>query len=452
MSSSLDEMREAVVKVLPATLEDLKTLVAIPSVGAQPEHAADLARSADTVAEWFRLAGSPDVQIVQQGGGPAVLAHFPGPEGAPTVCLYSHHDVQPSGDEQLWTSSPWQPTERDGRLYGRGAADDKGGVGVHLAALRAFDGKPPVNVTVLIEGEEEMGSPTLATILDAHRDELAADVYVVADCGNWQEGLPTFTTSLRGVVDCVVEVRTLDHGLHSGEYGGLVPDALTSLCRLLATLHDEQGNVAVAGLVSGTAAQQLDYPEDAIRAETGILDGVQLIGSGSPVDRIWAKPSVSVIGLDTTPIASSSNTLIPSARARVSLRLAPGDTPENGRDRLIEHLTSHAPFGAQVLCENREAAAPSLIPFSGPVAEVARGAFRDAYGVEPVLGGTGGSIGMVADFQRIFPDATVLCTAVADPACRMHSNNESLSLSDWRKAALAEALLLARLGEQETSS
>ncbi|WP_091970390.1 dipeptidase [Propionibacterium cyclohexanicum] len=436
---------DAVHAALPQTLDDLRDMISIASVSSQAQHGEDVNRMADTLVGLIKLLGWDDVRLIQAGGKPAVLAHWPAPEGKPTVCLYSHYDVQPTGEVALWQTEPFVAVQRGERLYGRGTADDKGGLGLHLAALRAFDGKPPVGVTLLFEGEEEIGSPTLDALLAAHRDELEADAYLICDCGNWDVGQPAFTTSLRGVVDCVVEVRSLDHAIHSGEYGGVVPDALTALCRLLATLHDERGNVAVKGLVSGRAAEQLDYPEERLRAETGLLEGVQFIGDDSPVDRMWMKPSLSIIGLDTTPIALSSNVLIASARARISLRIAPGDTQENARDRLFEHLRVNAPWGVQVNCSNAEANNPSQLPFEGPICEQAFSAYTRAWGVEPVLTGTGGSIGMIASFQQAFPQATILGTAVSDPHSRMHGIDESLHLGDWSKGAIAEALLLDRL-------
>ena len=247
----MTELARAVRDLMPGVRADLEALVAIPSISADPERAGDLRASADTVAALLTRAGCPEVEVVGAGGGPAVLGRFPAPPGMPTICLYAHHDVQPTGDEAQWTTLPFRPTERGGRLYGRGSSDDKGGFAVHLAALRAFGGRPPVGVTVFVEGEEEIGSPTLSRILADHHDRLLADVYVIADSGNWGVGEPAFTTTLRGLADCIVEVRTLDHAVHSGAYGGVAPDALTALCRLLATLHDEQGNVAIAGLHHG---------------------------------------------------------------------------------------------------------------------------------------------------------------------------------------------------------
>jgi acetylornithine deacetylase/succinyl-diaminopimelate desuccinylase-like protein len=333
---------------LPGVLADLKELVAIESVSADPARAAEVQRSAERVVKLLSDLRCPDVRVVRAGeGAPAVIGRFPAPEGKPTVCLYAHHDVQPEGDPKGWRTQPFVATELEGRLYGRGTADDKGGFAVHLAALRVFGGKPPVGVTVFVEGEEEIGSPTLPQLLDEHHDELAADVFVITDSINWAVGQPAFTTSLRGVVACTVEVRTLDHGLHSGVYGGVVPDALTALCRLLATLHDDQGNVAVAGFASAPAPD-LEYPEDRLREESGILDGVDWIGSGSFVARMWCKPSMSVIALDATPVDKASNTLIPSARAKISARVAPGDDPAKALAALIKHLEDRAPWSAHV--------------------------------------------------------------------------------------------------------
>jgi len=367
----------------------------------------------------------------------------------PTVCLYAHHDVQPEGDPADWRTPPFRATEQDGRLYGRGVADDKGGFAVHLAALRAFDGKPPVGVTVFVEGDEEIGSPTLAQLLERHRDELAADVFVITDSINWALGQPAFTTSLRGLAGCTVEVRTLDHALHSGAYGGVVPDALTALCRLLATLHDDQGNVAVAGLGS-IPGPALEYPAARLRAESGVLDGVEWIGSGSLVERLWCKPSISVIALDATRVDQASNTLIPVARAKIGARIAPGDDAGTALAALTRHLNDHAPWGAQVTVSGTETSESSMIDFVGPYAAAARTAYAEAWGVQPVFIGQGGTIPMVAELNDAFPDATIMVTAVADPDSRAHGSNESLHLGDFAVACLAETLMLdafAQLGK-----
>jgi acetylornithine deacetylase/succinyl-diaminopimelate desuccinylase-like protein len=435
-------LHEVVRDLLPGVLTDLKDLVAIESISADPARSGELERSALAIVRLLVDAGCPDARVIRgDGEAPAVLARFPAPAGMPTVCLYAHHDVQPEGDPTGWATPPFVATEIDGRLFGRGVSDDKGGLAVHLAALRAFGGKPPVGVTLFIEGEEEVGSADLAQLLEEYREELAADVFVIADSSNWAVGQPAFTTSLRGLAGCTVEVRTLSHGVHSGEYGGVVPDALTALCRLLATLHDDQGSVAIAGLATAPPPA-LEYPPHRLRAESGLLDGVDWIGTGSFVERMWCKPAISVIALDATSVVKASNTLIPVARAKISARIAPGDDASQALAALLAHLHDHAPWGAQITVTGGETAEPSLIDFAGPYAEAARTAFTEAWGVEPVFVGQGGSIPMVADFAKAFPEATILITAVGDPDSRAHGANESLHLGDFAAACLAEALML----------
>jgi acetylornithine deacetylase/succinyl-diaminopimelate desuccinylase-like protein len=431
--------------VLPSVRADLEDLVRIQSVWADPARRDEVRRSAAAVSKLLSEAGFDDVRIVSEGGAPAVIARHPAPPGAPTVLLYAHHDVQPEGDPSQWASPPFEPTERGGRLYGRGTADDKAGIATHLAAFRAHDGNPPVGVTVFVEGEEESGSPSLGALLAAHQDLLAADVIVIADSDNWSTEIPSLTVSLRGLVDCVVEVATLDHGLHSGMWGGVVPDALSVLVRLLASLHDEDGNVAVAGLHEGTAAD-VDYPADRVRRESGLLDGVGEIGSGPAVQRLWAKPAITVIGIDTTPIASSSNTLIPRARAKVSLRVAPGGEAKAHLDALTRHLEQHVSWGARVTVTPGDVGQPYAIDAAGEVYDAARSAFAEAWGREPIDMGVGGSIPFIAEFAAAYPEAKILVTGVEDPSTQAHSIDESLHLGVLERAATAEALLLEKLG------
>lgn len=431
--------------VLPSVRRDLEDLVRIESVWADPARRGEVQRSADAVVKLLSDAGFKNVQIVSEGGAPAVIARHPAPPGAPTVLLYAHHDVQPEGDHTQWNSPPFEPTERDGRLYGRGTADDKAGIATHLAAFRAHGGNPPVGVTVFVEGEEESGSPSLSRLLAAHRETLASDVIVIADSDNWSTDVPSLTVSLRGLADCVVEVATLDHGLHSGLWGGVAPDALTVLVRLLASLHDDEGNVAVAGLHEAAAAD-VDYPPERVRAETGLLDGVREIGSGSVPQRLWAKPAITVIGIDTTPIDKASNTLIPRARAKVSMRVAPGGDAGEHLAALTRHLERNAPWGAQVTVTPGDVGQPYAIDATGAVYDAARAAFRQAWGGEPVDTGIGGSIPFIAEFAEAFPSAKILVTGVEDPATQAHSVNESLHLGVLERAAIAEALLLAKLG------
>lgn len=430
--------------MLPGVLDDLKALIEIPSISSMPEHAGDVRASAERVAALLTGAGCPDVRIVQEGGQPAVIARFPAPDGQPTVCLYAHHDVQPTGDEALWTSEPFVPTERGDRLFARGAADDKGGFAVHLAALRAFGGRPPVGVTVFVEGEEEIGSPSLGRIIEAHKDLLAADAYVIADAVNWTVGAPAFTTRLRGMARLIVEVKTLDHALHSGQFGGVVPDAMTAMIKLLATLHDADGNVTVDGIEPGEPFG-LDYPESRIRDEAGVLDGVELIGGGTTADRMWTRPSITVIGIDAVPVAKASNTLAPSVRAMIGLRVAPGRDARAEGEALRTHLETHAPWGAHVTATVTEAGQPGVVSTDGPFYAAAASGLLQAFGVEAIEAGCGGSIPLVAEFQDAFPDASIMLTAVVDPDSRMHGIDESLHLGDFAKACRAEALFLANL-------
>ncbi|OBH50691.1 dipeptidase [Mycobacterium sp. E2479] len=441
----MSDLVERVREVLPSVRRDLEDLVRIESVWADPARRDEVHRSAQAVADLLSQAGFGDVRIVSEGGAPAVIAHHPAPDGAPTVLLYAHHDVQPEGDRGQWGSPPFEPTQRDGRLYGRGTADDKAGIATHLAAFRAHGGQPPVGVTVFVEGEEESGSPSLGRLLAAHRDALAADVIVIADSDNWSAEVPALTVTLRGLVDCVVEVATLDHGLHSGIWGGVVPDALSVLVRLLASLHDDDGNVAVAGLHESTVAA-VDYPPERVRADSGLLDGVSEIGSGSAPQRLWAKPAITVIGIDTTPIEKASNTLIPRARAKISMRVAPGGDAAAHLDALTAHLQQHAPWGAHVSVFPGDVGEPYAIDATGSVYDAARAAFRQGWGTDPIDMGMGGSIPFIAEFAEVFPEAKILVTGMEDPATQAHSINESLHLGVLERAAISEALLLANLG------
>jgi acetylornithine deacetylase/succinyl-diaminopimelate desuccinylase-like protein len=441
------DLTAAVAAVIPGVRQDLERLVRIQSVSADPARHDEVRRSAEATATLFRDEGF-DVRLVTATGGlPAVIARKPAPPGAVTVLLYAHHDVQPEGVRDDWRSDPFDPTERDGRLFGRGAADDKAGIAAHLAAVRALGDDLPVGVIVFVEGEEEIGSPTLDQLLTEHQELLRSDVIVIADSTNWAIGTPALTTSLWGLVDCVVEVRTLDHAIHSGMYGGVVPDALTALCRLIATLHDDAGNVAIEGLGS-TTASDLDYPVDRLREEAGVRDGVELFGDGSIVERLWTKPAVAVIGLDATRVADASNTLLPVARARISVRIAPGDDATKASVSLRDHLVSHAPWGAEVTVTEGDLGQPFAIDAVGPAYDAARAAFTVAWdGVTPVDTGVGGSIPFIAAFADVYPDAAILVTGVEDPDTRAHGADEGLHLGEFSRVCLAEALLLAKLAE-----
>jgi acetylornithine deacetylase/succinyl-diaminopimelate desuccinylase-like protein len=439
-----EEIRAAVARELPGVRQDLERLVRIPSVAFPGFDHSQVERSAAAVAELLRGAGLPDVQIVRAGGQPAVIGRKPAPQGAPTVLLYAHHDVQPTGDLAEWRSEPFEPVEREGRLFGRGASDDKAGVMAHVAALRAFGDDLPVGVVVFVEGEEEFGSESLDALLREHRDSLAADVIVIADSGNWDIGQPALTTGLRGLVNGFVEVRTADHAVHSGAYGGAVPDALMALAHLITSLHDGNGDVAVPGLISGTAAP-LDMPVDRFRKESGVLDSVGLIGTGRLVERLWTRPAISILGIDAPPTNAAPNAIVPVAKAKFSVRIAPGDSAKLVFDSVARHLETHAPWGAQVTVTLEQLGEPCTIDATGPAYDAARAAFAEAWGTPPVDMGMGGSIPFIATFQEIFPKASILVTGVEDPDSRAHGPNESLHLGEFERVCLAEALLLHKL-------
>ncbi|WP_309071824.1 dipeptidase [Arthrobacter sp.] len=446
-------LRSSVDAAFSRTVEELKSLVAIPGVAWEAFNPAELDRSAEAVAALVRSTGIEDVRILRVDndgtpGGPAVVARRPADAGKPTVLLYAHHDVQPPGERDLWESEPFIAEERGERLYGRGAADDKAGVMAHIAAFRAVsdvlgDGLG-LGITLFIEGEEEAGSPTFRRFLEEHRELLRSDVIVVADSSNWKVGVPALTTSLRGLVDGTIEVRVLDHAVHSGMFGGPVLDAPTLLSRLIATLHDDDGSVAIEGLLA-TDDATVDYPEAAFRADASVLDGVQLAGTGSLASRLWTKPALSIIGIDAPSVAVSSNTLLPSARAKFSLRLAPGQDPEEAMAAVERHVQAHAPFGAKVTFTPGESGNPFSTDTTRPAAQIALWALRTAWGTEPVEAGIGGSIPFIADLTEVYPDAQILVTGVEDPDSRAHSANESLHLAEFSRAVLAEALMLARL-------
>jgi acetylornithine deacetylase/succinyl-diaminopimelate desuccinylase-like protein len=454
------DLAAALTDAMPRHRAELEELVRIASISAPGYDPEQVRRSAEAVRDLLAGAGLQNARLLEvDGAHPAVLAERLDAPGAPTVLLYAHHDVQPIGEESAWTSPAFEPSERDGRLYGRGVGDDKGGVLVHVAAVSAWlatAGRLPVNVKVFVEGEEEIGSPTIERFLADYADDLSADVVVVTDAINWKVGTPALTTSLRGLVDCTVEVRTLEHGVHSGLYGGPAVDALTALTTLLSTLVDEQGRVAVPAILDDVPQvtdeqrarlRSLDLDVAQWRREAALLDGVGSTGDAADLlERLWYAPAISVIGIDATPVATSSNTLIPAARARVSLRLAPGQHPRECLTALTDHLRTHAPFGAHVEVTEGSTGDGAFVPDDDSAVAAARVALERGFGQPAVVAGAGGSIPFVAAYRARFGDVPTLLTGVLDPDSRAHGLDESMDLGDFAKAALAEAYLLAGLG------
>ena len=451
-----DAVRDAAASGIPTALADLGALVRIPSIAFPGFDASAVQRSAEAVAALveeldlfetveIRRAAIPGSEEV---GQPAVLATRAARNGRPTILLYAHHDVQPVGDESLWESEPFAPTVRGGRLYGRGAADDKAGVMAHVASLRAvkhalgdeFD----LGVALFIEGEEEAGSRSFAQFLADNAEALRADVIVVADSGNWDAHTPALTVSLRGNTRFTLRVQTLEHASHSGMFGGAVPDAMMATVKLLATLWDEDGGVAVDGLTERDAETPA-YSEETLRDEAGLPAGVSPVGRGTILSRIWNKPSITVTGIDAPSVANASNTLTPAVSVVISARIAPGQPARQAYAAIEAHLRAHAPFGAQLTFSDQDYGDAFLVDTSGWAVATALEAMHEAYGVEPVKIGVGGSIPFIADLVREFPGAQILVTGVEDPHARAHSPNESLHLETFRNAVLAEALLLEKL-------
>jgi acetylornithine deacetylase/succinyl-diaminopimelate desuccinylase-like protein len=444
-----DDLRRAVAEDMPRTVAELERLVRIPSIGHPGYDPAFVRESAEVTAELLRASGVEDARLLElDGGHPAVVGAVAGPVGAPSVLLYAHHDVQPEGEANDWQSGPFEPVVRDGRLYGRGSADDKSGIAVHAAALRALGAsrgaEPPVTVRVLVEGEEECSTEHLPELVVGNADLLRADVAVIADGGNDRTGVPTIGTSVRGVVDCRITVRVLEIAQHSGAFGGPIPDAITALCRIIATLHDERGDVAIDGLhrFEWTGAP---VEERALRGDARVLESVELIGTGSIGDRLFAAPAVAVVGLDAPRVAGSSNQIVPEATARVSLRIAPGEDPERARRALIEHLRRAAPWGVGVEIEPDEAGAGYLVDTSAPAFRAARDALTEAFGHDVVEMGSGGSVPIVPMLAETFPGIAVLIWGAGDERSNYHSIDESVDLDDLQRLVLAEALFLRNL-------
>lgn len=460
----LTDVVEAVDGRMPDVRTDLAGLVRIPSVSADGHDPEPVRRSADTTAGLLRDAGLEDVRLLEvEGAHPYVYGEWlHAGDDAPTVLLYAHHDVQPVGTPDRWNSAPFEPTERDGRLYGRGAADDKAGIMVHVAALSAWlstRDELPLNVKVIIEGEEEIGSPHLETFLEGYTDLLQADVIVLTDATNWKVGVPGLTYTLRGLAEVYVTVRALEQPIHSGMWGGPIPDALSGLLKALASLTDDRGRPAVDGLHDDvrepTAAERerfeaLDADPDELRKEARVLNGVEWTGDPdlSVLERIWMQPTVTVIGIDVPSVKEASNTLIAEASAKISIRLAPGQDPARVGGLVEDHLHRNVPWGLHVETRPGHGGQPWAVDPEGPAFDAARAAMRAAFGTEPAMLGCGGSIPFVVPFSDAFGGAPCLLTGIEDPATNAHGEDESLHLADFERACVAEALLLQELADR----
>ncbi len=451
----LHAVSEAVTERFPTIVAELAGLVRTPSVSWEafdPEQVQASAQQIAEAAQATEFFSSVEIHRAEISPGvlgqPAVLAHRPAQPGFPLIVLYAHHDVQPQGDPALWQSEPFEPTLRDERLYGRGTSDDKAGVVTHLNAIRIlheqFGEDYPVGITLFVEGEEEAGSRSFEQFLRDHRAKLAGDVIVVCDSDNVDTEQPALTVALRGNVTFRLGVRTLEHANHSGMFGGVVPDAVMALIRLVNSCWDEHGSVVIPGLEHATLPG-IPYDEAQLRHETGLIG--EAIGSGSLTDRMWAQPTVTVTGIDVPNVAEASNTLIPSVAARLSVRVAPGQSPQAAWEAVERFLVANAPWGAQLSFDELDLGSPFLVDTSGPHYAAMSTALAEGWGVAPAEIGIGGSIPFIASLAAEFPEAEILVTAVGDPLSMPHSPNESQHLGVLRKAITSEALFLARLAE-----
>ncbi|MGW8762601.1 M20/M25/M40 family metallo-hydrolase [Streptomyces sp. NPDC055815] len=451
-STETAALRERVRALMPRAKEDLAALVAMRSV-ADPRQfpPEECAKAADFLVRAFTEAGLRDMRrVTTPDGTDAVVGHAPGPEGAPTVLLYCHYDVQPPLDDAAWRTPPFELTEHDGRWYGRGAADCKGNIAMHLTALRALGGPEgrgfPVNIKFVAEGSEEQGTGGLEQLVPLQPELFAADTLLVCDTGNFALGLPTATTSLRGLTNVVVTVSTLKGEMHSGMFGGPAPDALAALVRILDSLRDEQGNTTVKGLDGAGVWDGVDYPVEQFRTDAGVLDGVSLLGTGSVADELWARPAVTVLGIDCPPVVGSSAAIQAKVRARVGLRVPPGIDADDALRALTDHLTSAAPWGARVEVEPESAGQPFRARTEGPAYRALGAALREAYGKDMVQSGQGGSIPLCNVLAARFPEAEIALIGVEEPGCLIHAPNESVDPSEIEHMALAEALFLSSYG------
>ncbi|MEU8764239.1 dipeptidase [Streptomyces sp. NPDC048659] len=441
-------LRAKVRALMPRAKEDLTALVAMRSV-ADPRQfpPEECARTADYLVTAFTEAGLADMRrVTTPDGTDAVVGHAPGPEGAPTVLLYCHYDVQPPLDDTAWRTPPFELTERDGRWYGRGTADCKGNIAMHLTALRALGGPDgtgfPVGLKFVAEGSEEQGTGGLEQLVPQRPELFAADALLICDTGNFARGLPTATTSLRGLATVVVTVSTLKGEMHSGMFGGPAPDALAALVRILDSLRDEAGNTTVKGLPGDGTWAGVDYPEERFRADAGVLDGVALLGTGTVAEELWARPAVTVLGIDCPPVVGSSAAVQAKVRARVSLRVPPGTDAEEARAALSAHLLAAAPWGARVEVEPEGTGQPFEARTDGPAYRALASALGQAYGKDMVRSGQGGSIPLCNVLAGRFPEAEIALIGVEEPGCLIHAPNESVDPAEIETMALAEALFL----------
>ena len=451
---STEALRDKVKALMPQARRDLAEMVAFRSVhDAAQFPPAECANMVGWLLAAFTEAGLQDVRGYDTpDGSVAVCGHAAGPPGAPTVLLYFHHDVQPPLDDAAWTTPVWELTEVDGRWYGRGAADCKGNIAMHLTALRALAGELPVTIKIVGEGSEEQGTGGLEAFVPQNAERLSADAILVCDTGNFAVGAPSLTTSLRGLANVVVTVETLSSPMHSGVFGGAAPDALAALIHMLATLRDERGNTTVRGLDANQTWSGAEYTVAQFRTDANVLDGVDTLGDGRVSDMVWARPAATILGIDCPPVVGSTSAIQPRARARINLRVPPGTDPRTAQDLLTEHLKAVAPWNARVDVEREADGAPFTGSLDGPAYDAMSEAMKAVYARDVIQQGQGGSIPLCNVFQDTFPDAEILLIGVEEPLCLIHAPNESVAPSEIQDMALVEALFLQNYAERRRPS
>ncbi len=437
------EAASAARALMPELRRDLEALVRIPSVSVPGVIDEPLLDAFEMTSRLFADAGVEVGRLDLPDTAPVVTGEIPAPPGAPTVLLYSHYDVVPAGDETQWDSPPFEPTERDGAIYARGVADTKSNILMHVGALRAWGGRPPVGIKICIEGYEEIGSGALTSYPVTDPARFDADVLVIGDMGSITPGVPTLTTGLRGMGNVTIEVRTLESGKHSGQYGGAAPDALLAVLQAIATLHDERGDVAVAGL-RRNEWPGTDQPEEDFRALGTVLDGVPLIGSGGLGSRVWSGPAITVIGIDVPSVDGALNAVSPYARALLNVRVHPEQDAKEAQAAVMEHLRAVRPFGIELDVSAGPTGNGFFAPSDGPAYAAARGAWADAWGADVMLAGAGGSIPIVSALAEALPDAEALLIGTTDGYANIHGPNERLLLSEFEHATAALADFLGR--------
>ena len=441
-------LRSKVQSLMPYLQDELAELIAIPSVSeaGYPEKTRPaLLEARDSVVKLFREAGCEQVRSVDlTDTAPLIVAEIPAPPGAPTVLLYSHYDVVPAGDESEWHSPPFEPTERDGAIYGRGAADTKSNIVALAGALRAWDGRPPVGIRVVIEGMEEVGGGTLLPYVAEHPGLFTSDVMLIGDMGSVRPGIPTLTVALRGMAMVTVELRTLESAKHSGQYGGAAPDALLALLRALASLHDDHGDVVVEGLLREEWTGGGNTEEE-FRSLAEVLEGLPLMGTGTLGSRVWTGPAITVTGIDVPSVDKAVNSVSPYARASLNLRVHPQQDAVEAQAALIRHLEEAMPFGTRLQVHAGATGNGFAARTDSPAYRAAREAWSAAWGTETVVAGAGGSIPLVNALSNAVPHADVLLVGTTDGYANIHGPNERVLLDEFEKTVLAEADLLGRL-------